>query len=126
MEIRSARNLGAAVRDARRRQGLTQQELARRAGVSREWLVRLEKGHARLELQLVLNTLAAVGLVLEVSDDDPAAADPTTAAWTEVFSTLAEGPAGPSGFPPAVPVDAQGGKNSSQQESSCLHRRSAT
>ncbi|MFI5736671.1 helix-turn-helix domain-containing protein [Kribbella sp. NPDC051587] len=105
MEIRSARNLGAAVRDARRRHSLTQQELARRAGVSREWLVRLEQGHARLELQLVLNTLAAAGLVLEVSDDDPAIDDPAAAAWTEVFSTLSEDSTGAgdqSDLPPAA------------------------
>ncbi|MFB6720396.1 helix-turn-helix domain-containing protein [Kribbella sp. NPDC056345] len=105
MEIRSARNLGAAVRDARRRHGLTQQELARRANVSREWLVRLEQGHARLELQLVLNTLAAAGLVLEVSDDDPAVDDLTAAAWSEVFSTLTEDStesAAQSGLPPAA------------------------
>ncbi len=90
MKVRTARNLGAAVRDARRRQGLTQQQLAQRAGVSREWLVRLEQGHARLELQLVLNTLAAAGLALQVSDDDRAADDPAAAAWTEVFSTLTD------------------------------------
>jgi HTH-type transcriptional regulator/antitoxin HipB len=88
MEIRTASDLGAAVREARGRLRLTQEELARHAGVSREWLVRLERGHARLELQLVLNTLAAAGLTLLVSDDDPATEDPTETAWEEVFNPL--------------------------------------
>ncbi|RZU14198.1 y4mF family transcriptional regulator [Kribbella rubisoli] len=88
MEIRSAHDLGAAVRQARARRRLTQEQLAREAGVSREWLIRLERGHARLELQLVLNTLAAAGLTLLVSDDDAATEDPTETAWEEVFSPL--------------------------------------
>ncbi len=107
MKIRSARNLGAAVREARRQHGLTQQELAQRAGVSREWLGRLEQGHARLELQLVLNTLAAAGLVLEVSDDDPAVDDPTATVWAQVFSSLTEDSTGTAGKP-ALPPAANG------------------
>ena len=91
MEIRTARDLGAAVREARGRLGLTQQELARKAGVSREWLVRLERGHARLELQLVLNTLAAARLRLLVSDDEAATED----VWQEVFSSLTDDSADP-------------------------------
>ncbi|WP_405064190.1 helix-turn-helix domain-containing protein [Kribbella sp. NBC_01505] len=91
MKIHTVSNLGAAVREARRQHGMTQQDLARRAGVSREWLIRLEQGHPRLELQLVLNTLAAAGLALEISDDDPAVDDPTEAAWTQVFSGQSPG-----------------------------------
>ena len=60
--------IGAAIRSARRRAGLTQQQLAERAGVSRRWLIALESGHAeRAELGKVLDTLDTLGLDLTVS-----------------------------------------------------------
>lgn len=67
--------IGAAVRSARARQGLTQVELAERAGVSRRWLITLEQGHAsRAELGKILDTLDALGLALTVA---PAVRDST-------------------------------------------------
>ncbi|MEV6282842.1 helix-turn-helix domain-containing protein [Kribbella sp. NPDC051770] len=92
MRIHTVRELGSAVREARARHGLTQVDLARRAGVSREWLVRLEQGHARLEVQLVLDTLEAVGLTLTTADSEQFQQDETEAAWDEVFTTLADKP----------------------------------
>lgn len=60
--------IGAATRSARRRAGLTQQQLAERAGVSRRWLIALESGHSeRAELGKVLDTLDTLGLDLTVS-----------------------------------------------------------
>ena len=88
MEIRTTRDLGAAVRDARSKLHLTQSQLAQRAGVSRDWVVRLEQGHPRLELRLVLDTVAAVGLRLLADDQSDAAEDQTEAAWNEVFTNL--------------------------------------
>ncbi|MDX6264481.1 MAG: hypothetical protein QOH84_6169 [Kribbellaceae bacterium] len=88
MQVHTVRDLGAAVREARSHQGLTQAELARRAGVSRDWLVRLEQGHPRLEVQLVLDVLAAAGLALATGPQPPAAADQTEATWDELFSRL--------------------------------------
>ncbi|WP_350278876.1 helix-turn-helix domain-containing protein [Kribbella sp. HUAS MG21] len=79
--------MGATVRDARVRQGLTQAELARRAGVSREWLVRLERGAPRLELQLVLDTLAAVGLTLTAAASHLEDTQ-HKARWNDVLSEL--------------------------------------
>ena len=92
MEIRTIGDLGAAVREARAQRQLTQEELARQAGVSREWLVRLEQGRRpRVELQLVLDTLAVLGLTLS-TENEPAAEDDTAAAWDEVFTNLANEP----------------------------------
>ncbi|WP_328524124.1 helix-turn-helix domain-containing protein [Kribbella sp. NBC_00359] len=88
MEIHTTRDLGAAVRDARTKRHLTQSQLAQHAGVSRDWLVRLEQGHPRLELRLVLDTVAAVGLRLLTDDQDDAVEDDTEAAWNDVFSNL--------------------------------------
>lgn len=76
--IRSTPDAGAAIRSARRAAGLTQAELARRAGVGRQWLVALEKGHERAELGKVLAVLQALGLDLTTGPDRPA---PTGRTW---------------------------------------------
>ena len=71
--------LGATVRDARRAAGLTQQQLATQAGVTRQWLIHLERGHPRAELYLVLDVLNVLGLtltrepVVELTSDEQAA-----------------------------------------------------
>ncbi|MGC4940085.1 helix-turn-helix transcriptional regulator [Kribbella sp. DT2] len=96
MRVHTVRDLGSAVREARAKRGLTQVDLARRAGVSREWLVRLEQGHPRLEAQLVLDTLEAVGLSVTTADSELSQPDETEAAWDEVFATLANEPTGPT------------------------------
>ncbi|MDO5502951.1 MAG: helix-turn-helix transcriptional regulator [Actinomycetia bacterium] len=74
MHVRTVTDLGAAVRAERRRQGMTQAELAAKMHVGRDWVVRFESGRPRLEAQKVLDALAAVGLGLDVSpreaDDD--------------------------------------------------------
>lgn len=67
--------VGAVIRAARRARGLTQRQLAERAGVGRQWLVALERGHDRAELGKVLDVLRALGLGL-VTTEHPADADP--------------------------------------------------
>ena len=91
MQLHTVRDVGAAVRDARVQHRLTQAELARRAGVSREWLVRLEQGHPRLEMQLVLDTLAALGLTMTAVQSEPVDTTQETQ-WNDVLSGLAEDP----------------------------------
>jgi transcriptional regulator with XRE-family HTH domain len=95
MQVHTVRDLGAAVREARSKNHVTQAELAQRAGVSREWLVRLEQGHPRLEVQLVLDTLEAVGLVLTTSEEVSTAPAGAEATWDELFAGLSGGPSGP-------------------------------
>jgi HTH-type transcriptional regulator/antitoxin HipB len=68
MRAKTVRDLGALVRSARRTRGLTQADLAQRLGVSRDWVVRLEHGHPRLQAQKVLDALTVVGLGLDVED----------------------------------------------------------
>ena len=72
----TVRDLGAAVRDARRQVGLSQQVLADRAGVPRQWVSRLETGsNPGAELRKVLDLLAALDLMVvlepvpQTSDD---------------------------------------------------------
>lgn len=61
------RELGMELRRSRLAAGLTQDELARSAHVSRAWLIRLEQGHANAELSKVFAVVRALGLTLEVS-----------------------------------------------------------
>jgi HTH-type transcriptional regulator/antitoxin HipB len=65
MRINSAKDIGLLIREQRRSQGHTQQELAIRAGVGRQWLVAVEQGKARAELGLVLRVLRELGLRLD-------------------------------------------------------------
>jgi HTH-type transcriptional regulator/antitoxin HipB len=63
--LRTPEDLGAAIRDARIEQSLTQAQLARDAGVSREWLIGIEQGHRpRAELTKILSVLDTLGLPL--------------------------------------------------------------
>lgn len=68
MFVRSARTLGILLREQRRRRGLTQAQLARRAGVSRQWLNGVERGREGAELGRVLRTLASAGIVLKFEE----------------------------------------------------------
>jgi HTH-type transcriptional regulator/antitoxin HipB len=66
MRLQSIKEIGALIRDRRKLQKLEQAELARRAGVSRKWLIELEHGKSRVDLALVMRTLEALGLELRV------------------------------------------------------------
>ncbi|TKV35345.1 hypothetical protein CFA71_24055 [Mycobacteroides abscessus subsp. bolletii] len=73
-EINEPRRLGRALREERRRQGLTQADLADRAQVSRGWLIRLESGHGTAEMDTVFRVITALGLtvILTQGHDTPA------------------------------------------------------
>ena len=71
MAIRTPADLGAVIRERRKRLGLDQAELARRIGVSRQWVVGIERGRARAELGLVLHALNALGLQLNTFLPNP-------------------------------------------------------
>jgi transcriptional regulator with XRE-family HTH domain len=85
MAIREMRQLGAAVRAERRRRGQSQAALAAEAGVSREWLSRLENGAPRLEADKVLQVLSLVGISLVTAEEQVTRQDVAKAqqiAWT--------------------------------------------
>lgn len=71
VRVRSVRDLGAAIKGARQRRGLTQAELAARAGVSRQWVISVERGKSTAEVGAVLRTFAALGLVADLVDAPP-------------------------------------------------------
>ena len=60
--IRTASELGLAIRSRRRELKLDQAELARRVGVTRQWVIDIEKGKPRAELELVMRALHALEL----------------------------------------------------------------
>lgn len=61
----STQHIFARLKRARQQQDLTQRELARRAGISRSYLARLERGdYPQASLQLVDEWCAALGLEL--------------------------------------------------------------
>lgn len=66
--IANGTQLGAAIRAARNRASLTQEELARRAGTSRRWLSMLENGESPgAEIGKVLATLDVLDIALRLS-----------------------------------------------------------
>jgi transcriptional regulator with XRE-family HTH domain len=67
MLVRTPADLGAVVRDRRRQLKLLQAGFAKQIGVSRQWLIELEGGHARAELGLVLRALDALDIRLDAS-----------------------------------------------------------
>ncbi|MDR1799725.1 MAG: helix-turn-helix domain-containing protein [Bifidobacteriaceae bacterium] len=72
--VGDARQLGAAIRQARVQLGLSQAELATDAKVGRQWLVGLEAGDkGSAPLNMVLRVLAALGQSVVL---DPGAARP--------------------------------------------------
>lgn len=64
MYVRTPLDLGALIRDRRKKLGLDQALLAEKAGTSRQWIVAVERGKPRAEIGLLLRTLAALGLSL--------------------------------------------------------------
>ena len=62
--IQTTRAFGSAVRRARNERGLTQAELAAKAGVGRPWLSELETGKRTAELGRALSVLHALDLAI--------------------------------------------------------------
>ena len=71
MRVRTPSELGALIRDYRTRNKLDQKSLAVTVGVSRQWIVKVEKGKAGAPLGLVLRTLGALGIVLDAKQETP-------------------------------------------------------
>jgi HTH-type transcriptional regulator/antitoxin HipB len=69
LRVRSIRDLASAARGRRLDLGLNQAELAKRAGVSRKWLVEFEAGKPSAELGLAMRVLDELGLALDVTSE---------------------------------------------------------
>ena len=69
MRVRTATDLGAFIRERRAKLGMDQSDLAKKAGTSRKWIVEVEQGKPRAEIGLVLRTLKALGVSLDLAAD---------------------------------------------------------
>jgi HTH-type transcriptional regulator/antitoxin HipB len=67
VKINSALDLAAAVRGRRHDLGLSQANLAERAGVSRVWIATVEAGKRSVNFGLVLRLLGALDLTMDVA-----------------------------------------------------------
>ncbi len=70
MKVRTPADLGAVIRDRRRQLKLDQAGFAQKIGVSRKWVIEIERGHPRAELGLVLRALDALDLHLDTATDE--------------------------------------------------------
>jgi HTH-type transcriptional regulator / antitoxin HipB len=70
MILRTATELGAMIRQRRKKLHLDQLSVAKRAGTSRQWIVAIEQGKPRAAMGLVLRTLQVLGLSL-FADEGP-------------------------------------------------------
>jgi len=104
MKIVSVNDLAASVRQARKRLGWTQAELAERSGVSRDWIIGLEKAKPSQEIALVLRTLKALDLNVSIGSQDKGtwtqeALFPSQAASVVNLDELLEGETGEENTP---------------------------
>lgn len=89
MLIRTPSEIGAAIRDGRRRLGLDQRTLAEKVGVSRQWLIDVEKGKPGAEVGLVLRTLNALGISLRTDDKPRAQSTKRASAEVDIDAVVA-------------------------------------
>jgi y4mF family transcriptional regulator len=66
--VTSTVQLGKIARAARKKQGLTQLDLAGLAGKSNRFLIDLERGKETLQMQMVIDVLALLGLELIIKE----------------------------------------------------------
>lgn len=64
--VQTTASLGDLVREVRKRQGLTQLDVAGLAGLSNRFIIDLERGKETLQMQKALDVLALLGLELVV------------------------------------------------------------
>jgi HTH-type transcriptional regulator/antitoxin HipB len=67
MLVRTPADLGAVIRDRRKQLKLDQAALAKQIGVSRQWVIEIERGHPRAELALVLRAADALDIHLDAN-----------------------------------------------------------
>ena len=84
MLTRTPADLGAFIRERRTKLGLDQRSLAQKVGISRKWIVEIEKGKPRAEIGLILRTLKALGVSIELTDGTKPSLKKTSAASLSV------------------------------------------
>ena len=89
MRLRTPADFGAVIREQRRLLDLDLATLAKRAGVSRQWIIEVEKGKPRAAMQLVLRTLEVLGIELWTERSaPPSSSGPLPGAAVDLGSIL--------------------------------------
>jgi len=65
---RTPRDIGHAIREARRRKGMTQGQLASQSGVWQETISKIENGVASTKLETLFDLLSALDLEITIGD----------------------------------------------------------
>jgi HTH-type transcriptional regulator / antitoxin HipB len=71
MQIRTATELGAFIRERRIALGMDQIALATKTGTSRKWLIEVERGKPGAEIGLILRTLKALTVSIDLKTELP-------------------------------------------------------
>ena len=71
IRVRTPVDLGGVIRDHRTKLGLDQKTLAQKAGISRQWMVEIEKGNPGASIGLILRTIRVLGVSLAADDEIP-------------------------------------------------------
>lgn len=69
MRIRTAKDLGAAIRQARTRRGMSQATLAATLGISQPRISDIESGSTGVRLGVIFRILAALGLTIVLANE---------------------------------------------------------
>lgn len=69
MKVTTAQEIGLAIRQRRQELGLSQQALADRVDVGRQWIVEIEQGKPRAEIGLLLRTLDVLALHVNIAPE---------------------------------------------------------
>jgi y4mF family transcriptional regulator len=67
-QVSDAKTLGVLIKQVRKSQGLTQEQLAAGCGLGRRFVVELERGKATAHIGKIMQVLAALGLTLHLVD----------------------------------------------------------
>jgi HTH-type transcriptional regulator/antitoxin HipB len=80
MQVKTSSDISALIRDRRTHLAWSQADLAKRVGVSRIWIIQLEKGKPTAQIGLTLRTLKELGIMLDASASAAASSRRTVAA----------------------------------------------
>jgi HTH-type transcriptional regulator/antitoxin HipB len=72
MRVRTSKDIGLVIREQRKTVGLSQEALAAKVGVGRQWIVEVEKGKPRADAGLLLRVLSALDLDVDIRPRDAA------------------------------------------------------
>ena len=72
MQIHTSRDMGLLIRSRRKELGLSQEALAKKTGVGRQWIVEIERGRVNATLGLLLRLTKVLELQLSIDGKEAA------------------------------------------------------